>query len=187
MAALAGQAYRGRYEVIVAVDGSTDGTVDALWALPLPVLLKVVEQENRGAAAARNAGARLAGGEILLFLDDDMEADPHLLAEHARSHAAGASAVVGHIPLHPDSPRNFLSAEVGRWAERRRARLAKPGTQLLLLDLLTGNLSVRRDVFERLGGFDQRFTEGGSFGNEDLDFGYRLLGSGVAVVTRPPL
>ena len=179
--ALADLAYGGEVEVIVVVDGSTDGTADALRALTLPVPLRVVEQENRGAAAARNAGARLARGEILLFLDDDMEADPRLLAEHARSHAGGASAVIGHIPLHPDSPPNLLSREVGRWAERRRGRLAAPGAKLALSDLLTGQLSVRRELFEQLGGFDRSFTAGGSFGNEDLDFGCRLLGSGASV------
>ncbi|MFZ1429560.1 MAG: glycosyltransferase, partial [Geminicoccaceae bacterium] len=178
---LAEQRYGGDYEVVVVVDGSTDGTAKALRALRLPLALRVTEQQNRGAAAARNIGARLARADILLFLDDDMAADPDLLGAHARAHIAGADAVVGHIPLHPESPRGFLSRAVALWAEQRRERLSEPGARLLLSDLLTGNLSVRRDLFERLGGFDQRFTEGGSFGNEDLDFGVRLLESGAVV------
>ena len=53
---------------------------------------------------------------MLLFLDDDMEADPRLLAEHERSHREGADVVLGDLPLHPDSPRNLLSWGVGAWA-----------------------------------------------------------------------
>lgn len=169
-------------EVIVVVDGSTDGTAGALDAVSLPFPLVVLEQPNSGAAAARNAGAAAATGNILLFLDDDMEAAPDILTAHAESYSDGADAVMGHVPLHPLSPTNFLSRGVGGWAERRRRRLAKPDATLNLFDLLTGQLSVRRDVFFRLGGFDGEFTRDGTFGDEDLDFGYRLLREGYRVV-----
>ncbi|MGN6497084.1 MAG: polysaccharide deacetylase family protein, partial [Tsuneonella sp.] len=78
------------------------------------------------------------------------------------------------MPLDPLSPPGFLSEGVGQWAEARCARLAAGG-ELELHDLLTGQMSVRRSVFEALGGFDESFTRGGGFGNEDLDFGIRLL------------
>jgi len=104
------------FEVVVVVDGGSDGTAAALRALDPPFPLTILEQENSGAAEARNAGARSAGGEILLFLDDDMEADPAMLAEHDRGHRQGADLVVGDMPLHPDSPANLLSWGVGFWA-----------------------------------------------------------------------
>src|SRR3954451_12058345 len=59
-------------ELIVVVDGSRDGTVEALRSLDLPLPLTVHEQPNQGSAAARNAGAAAARGRYLLFLDDDM-------------------------------------------------------------------------------------------------------------------
>lgn len=166
--------YAGHVELIVVVDGSSDGTAEALRELASPWVLHVIEQPNRGAAAARNRGAAAARREILLFLDDDMIAAPDLLAQHAVRYAEGVHAVLGHMPLDPGSPPGFLSEGVGRWAEARLARLAGGGA-LELHDLLTGQLSVRRAVFEALGGFDEHFTRGGSFGNEDLDFGVRLL------------
>jgi GT2 family glycosyltransferase len=166
--------YEGEIELIVVVDGSDDGSATALRDIRCPFAFDVQEQENAGAATARNRGARAATGDILLFLDDDMMAAPDLLTQHALSHRRGADAVFGHIPLDPRSPPGLLADGVGRWADQRGQRLATTG-ELGLFDLLTGQLSVKRRVFEELGGFDEDFTAGGSFGNEDLDFGVRLL------------
>jgi peptidoglycan/xylan/chitin deacetylase (PgdA/CDA1 family)/glycosyltransferase involved in cell wall biosynthesis len=185
VAALAEQRGAPPFEVIVVVDGSTDGSAAALRALAVPFALCVIEQPNSGAASARNAGAGVARGEILLFLDDDMQADPALLAEHDASHHDGADVVLGHLPLHPQSPRNLLSVAVGAWAEERRRRLVVPGARLTLHDLLTGQLSLRRATFEELGGFDVSFTRDGSFGGEDLDLGHRLRRMGLRIVFNP--
>ncbi|NMO90356.1 polysaccharide deacetylase family protein [Actinomycetospora sp. TBRC 11914] len=166
-------------ELIVVVDGSTDGTEQALRELPEPFPTTVLVQPNQGAAAARNAGARHARGEILLFLDDDMEADPELLVEHDAVIGAGADSVVGHLPLATEAPRNLMTIGIERWADRRRERLVDSDGTLELDDLLTGQLSVRAQVFAALGGFDGSFTAGGTFGGEDTDFLYRLRCSGA--------
>ena len=60
--ALCRQNFSEPYEVIVDVDGSTDGTASALRKLDPPVPLVVLEQPNQGAAAARNLGAGVARG-----------------------------------------------------------------------------------------------------------------------------
>ncbi len=171
-------------EVVVVVDGSTDGTAAALRALELPFPLHVVEQANAGAARARNRGATQAQGELLLFLDDDMMAAPDLLQVVRDAHVAGAEAVVGHIPLVPGTDLFDLGEGRGDWPARRRDRLLATGIRTMS-DVLTGQLSVRRDVFEALGGFDERFTAGGSFGAEDQDFGRRLLEGGYRVDFAP--
>jgi GT2 family glycosyltransferase len=181
VSALSNQAFDDNFEVIVVVDGSQDGSVEALKKVNAPYPLLVLEQPNQGRAAALNQGARAARGEILLFLDDDMQAHPRLLAEHDRSHRQGVDMVLGHIPLHPESPANFLSQAVGLWAEERARRLSSPEATLELYDLITGQASVSRQVFNRLGGFDPNFDRGGSFGNEDLDFCYRLQRKGYRV------
>jgi GT2 family glycosyltransferase/peptidoglycan/xylan/chitin deacetylase (PgdA/CDA1 family) len=183
VAALASQTFDD-FEVVVVVDGSTDGSASALRALSTPFQVTVLEQRNLGAGAARNAGAAAARGEILLFLDDDMEADPSLLSEHDRSQREGADLVIGDLPLHPDSPRNVLTRGVASWARSRRDRLAATA-EIPLADLLTGQMSISRDAFERLGGFDASFTRDGSFGGEDIDFGYRVLNAGCRVRFNP--
>src|SRR5579875_2836151 len=148
------------FEVIAVVDGSDDGTAEALRRLRLSFPLRVIEQRRSGPSAARNAGAAAAGGEYLLFLDDDMEADPRMLCEHWRSHREGADIVLGHLPLHPDSPRYLLSEGVGLWARTRAERLAAAGRSIPPWEVITGQLSISRQAFERLGGFDVGFTAG---------------------------
>jgi peptidoglycan/xylan/chitin deacetylase (PgdA/CDA1 family)/GT2 family glycosyltransferase len=181
LTALSGQTFTD-FEAVVVVDGAEEETVTALRAVQTPFDLTVLDRPHEGAAAARNAGAAVARGEILLFLDDDMRPDPALLAEHDRSHREGADLVLGHIPLAADSPATPVVAAVGRWAERRRERLEASGAPIPVPELLTGQLSVRRDVFDRLGGFDTSFTRGGLVPGADRDFGYRARRSGLRIV-----
>jgi GT2 family glycosyltransferase/peptidoglycan/xylan/chitin deacetylase (PgdA/CDA1 family) len=184
VAALDRQSFRD-FEVVVAVDGSTDGTAAALRGLATNFPLRVIEQPNQGRAAAVNAGAEAAGTEVLLILDDDMSADPELLAEHDRSHRDGAEVVMGDLPLDPASPSNLLSWGVGWWAENRGRRLSEPDAEIGITDLLTGQISISRAAFEAVGGFDVGFTRDGLFGGEDLDLGYRLLKAGYEIGFNP--
>jgi GT2 family glycosyltransferase len=138
--------------------------------LTVPFDMRVIEQANGGAASARNRGAAEATGDILLFLDDDMIAQPDLLEQHARTYRDGADAVTGDMPLHADSPPGFLSSGFAMSVDWDRDAPSTP------FDIFTGQLSVRRSVFERLGGFDESFTAAGGYGNEDIDFGVRLVG-----------
>jgi glycosyltransferase involved in cell wall biosynthesis len=183
--ALGRQEFDGDFEVIVVVDGATDGTAEALRGLKVPFPLTVVEQPNGGAAAARNRGATIARADLLMFLDDDMEAHPRLLAEHEESHRAGAAAVLGHLPAHPKSPAGLLADRVKIWADDRGKRLSQPGAELLLEDMLTGQLSVGKALFQDLAGFDTGFRQQATSSNEDLDFGLRLLQEGHRVVFNP--
>lgn len=174
------------FEAIVVVDGSSDGTAAALGELDVSFPLTVIEQSNQGVAAARIAGTAAAAGEILLYVDDDMEADPRMLEEHQRSHGEGFDYVLGDLPLHPDSPRNLLSWGVGYWANSRRERLEAAGNELGIDDMLTGQMSVSRRAYEQVGGFDTSFTkEDGLVPSGDVDFGYRILKAGFRAAFNP--
>lgn len=84
-----------QFEVIVADDGSSDGTSAAVRRLSVPYRLEVVRlPENRGRAAARNAGIQAAAGELLVFLDADMLAPPEFLSRHLACHAGWRDRVV---------------------------------------------------------------------------------------------
>lgn len=162
--------YAGAVEIIIVIDGSTDATAKALAAIECPFSLQIIEQRNSGASSARNHGAALAINDVLLFLDDDMIADPRLLEEHALLHQAGADAVIGDTPIYPGSPAGFLAESVARWIASTSVKFP-----LSPFDIFSGQLSVRRSVFHEIGGFDTAFTSALAFGNEDADIGVRLL------------
>src|SRR4051794_38038558 len=73
-------------EVVVADDGSTDGTADWLRHRSFNVNLRVFTQENRGPAAARNTGVAVAAGKWVAFLGDDTVPSPGWLATHRAAH-----------------------------------------------------------------------------------------------------
>jgi len=166
------------YEIVVVVDGATDGSSEALRPLQSGERLRIVAQENRGLAAARNTGARHAHGELLVFLDDDMECVPQLLAEHARAHESrenGGIAGLGAIYVSPENPPNlaaeYFNRGLGAPYIRQRERPGDPWPENAWS---FGNTSIRRAAFERAGGFDERFRM-----REDGELGVRLRAVGV--------
>jgi glycosyltransferase involved in cell wall biosynthesis len=162
--------YSGSLEIVIVVDGSPDDTASAIKEVECKFPKRVIEQSNQGPAHARNRGAAAANGEIILFLDDDMICAPDLIDQHVGMYHEGADAAVGHIPVDPRSPPGFLRDAVVNWIDSSRV-----GPQLTPFDIFSGQLSVRRSVFEKLGGFDEAFTSGNSFAHEDTDLGVRLL------------
>lgn len=177
------------FEVVVVCDGCTDGTADAAraWAAAHDGLtVTVLDPPNAGAAAARNRGARATAAPLVLFLDDDMIAHPDLLVAHLARHLrTPGGIVIGAVPVDPSSPRSFLTVGLAAWADRRDARLSAPGAVVPADDVLTGQISLPRAVFEALGGFDPRFTAGGTFGGEDVDLGWRARRQGIPIVYEP--
>ena len=121
----------------------------------------MVHAPGAGAAAACNHGAAAATGELLLFLDRHRRPDPGLLATHDRHHRQGAHVVVG-PPGHATLP----------------PRATVPFEVTHLHNIHFRQTSIHRDVFQRLGGFDERFDRGGAARAGDADPGYRLLRAG---------
>jgi GT2 family glycosyltransferase len=178
--ALEQQAYPSdAYEVIVVSDGSTDGTHGYLEALRSPMRLRWFPQANRGPAAARNAGIQEAGGEFVVFIDDDVVPEPQLLAEHARSHHDANHDVVVLGPLL--TPKGF---EMVPWVRWEQEMLMKQYRALLRGDwsatarqFYTGNASLRRSHILAAGGFDEGFRRA-----EDVELAYRLANNGLDFV-----
>lgn len=166
-----------RFEVVVAVDGARDGTAAYLSALAMPYgLVTVASGEPRGPAAARNQGAAAASGELLVFLDDDVEPGPDLLGAHLDAHRRGTQASVGYLPPAFDGrPRDFFQATLHGWWETMFERMRRPGHRYWFRDLLTGNCAIGAACFAELGGFDAAFRC-----HEDYELGVRLIaGKGV--------
>ena len=142
------------YELIVVADGCTDGTMQLLQSWKAPYALTSVEQApGRGAAAARNAGAARASADLLLFLDDDMEASPQLLSEHVRSHRQQPGCVVlGYFPMQPPASDDDVFTKAARiWWADEFANRSQRGYRYTFKDLCTGNVSLSRASFLRVG------------------------------------
>jgi glycosyltransferase involved in cell wall biosynthesis len=157
----------GQFEIIVADDAASEVTrrqVDD-WAARSAISIRYTRPAGgRGPAAARNAGWRLARGNIIAFTDDDCIPDLRWLAEGVQAIEKGAEAVTGRVivPL-PDRPTDY---------ERNAAGLETA-------EFVTANCFIRRGVLEALGGFDERFT---AAWREDSDLQFALLESGRRVV-----
>ncbi len=131
------------HEVIVVDDGSIDGTPGAVAALAEP-RVRYLRQDNAGTSAARNAGAGLARGRWLIFLDDDDEVRPGWLAG-LREVITPAHAVVCCGAEHVDLESGATTLV------RPRAMGPAYDGYVALFD--TGTFAVRRDAFEEIGGY----------------------------------
>jgi glycosyltransferase involved in cell wall biosynthesis len=138
------------YEIIVVNNGSTDRT--AVIARKAGVL--VVESERKFVGVARNLGARQAHGEILAFLDADCFPAEDWLREGVRS-LAQEHCVTGAECGIPDD---------AGWMERSWFSQKRFG-RIEVTHINTANLFVSRELFVKLGGFDETLSSG-----EDYEF-----------------
>lgn len=162
VAALLAQRRPPPWEAIVVDDGSTDGTGEWLRQLP-PPFRAVTGDGASGRGQARNAGARVARGDILLFLDGDMIAMPEMLRTHAALHAARARLVVS------GSPWCWRETPAPTGVQRDADDLAP------WLHFVTRVVSLTQEDFWAAGGFQPAFI---SYGFEDWELGYRLAARG---------
>jgi GT2 family glycosyltransferase len=171
-----------RYEVIVTVDGATDGTTQALQGLQFRHALRwTCLETNQGIAAARNAAARLARHEVLIFLDDDQIASRDLVAVHLDLHQRNDAILVqGYYPLAPGYDRHGGSLIYQRSMLASLAHF--PQLPPLSWHIWGGHISVRRETWQRVGGFDETFRV---YGGEDTDFGMRVAALGIPFVFEP--
>lgn len=196
LAALDAQTYPAELVEVLVVDDGSDPPV-VLEPTPggrEPTLLRQ-EREGFGAGRARNLGASRAMGEVLLFLDADVVAQPQLVEAHARWHAAAADALV-------IGPRRFVLLDevsiadvaAGRIAELAEGHLSEWQGWLepwlvqsadltaargdLFTAVISANLSMRSAFFHALGGF----TSFGRRGIEDTELGWRAFVEGALLV-----
>lgn len=170
-----------QFEVIIIDDGSTDATEQIVTDLALPESFRYIRQCNRGAAVARNHGASLAAGDLLVFLDSDVVPDAHLLQAHLDVHQRHANALcVGRTrSMAPENRSRFYKV----MGQRLFAfDLGEEERFLSFQDLVSRNLSMPRSAFLALGGFNEGFPNSGF---EDTEFAFRAVQAGYELWYSP--
>jgi glycosyltransferase involved in cell wall biosynthesis/peptidoglycan/xylan/chitin deacetylase (PgdA/CDA1 family) len=165
------------FEVIVVVDGSTDGTSEMLDQFATPFRLRPIWQANAGWSAALNRGVRAAEGLYCLFLDDDIVVEPETAEEHLRVQRANGGAVgVGALTLRiPEDADWFVRAYAESW-KNHYSELNECQRTPTWLDCFGGNLSAPRSVLLRIGGVSPDLARG-----RDIELGYRLQHAGLPI------
>jgi len=176
-----------RVEVIVADNGSTDGSLELLsdyaWVRVLPL------GENRGFAGACNAGIQAARGEIILLLNNDTEADPHWLEE-----------IIAAFERHPEA--GLIASKMLLFDRRDTFHTAGdfyrvdgiPGNRGVwqhdegqydreeyVFSACGGSAAYRREMLGQIGLLDEDFF----FSCEDVDLAWRAQLAGYRCVYAP--
>ncbi len=168
----------GDIEMVVVIDGDVDGsrTVAEQAAGDLPVRV-IAFPENRGRAAALNAGFEAARGDVLVRADDDLDLEEDFAEHHWRLHQSSRCGVVGMCrDVFPDTP---YARVYGVHADRKIREMAFQTPPERTWRWWSGNVSTTRDDHDRVGRYDESFRE---YGWEDIDWGYRLHLLGVPIV-----
>jgi len=149
-----------RREILVVDNGSSDATAALIQARPV----RYLHEPKRGVSNARNHGIAQSRGEILAFVDADCQVEPQWLVELVKPFAdPEVGAVAGDLQhVTPSTPAERQAARLlGNW--QRFAFTSNPAYPI------TANAAYRRDVLDRIGGFDPHMTRA-----QDVELGLRF-------------
>ncbi|MEM0156846.1 MAG: glycosyltransferase [Thermoplasmataceae archaeon] len=151
------------HEIVIVDSESEDDTSDIVqhYSEFLPIVFRR-QRSSRG--GGRNIGVKLSRGEYILFLDGDVTASPDLMASYEKSISGGADVIAG------------KTIPVG--VERFRLERVKLFAGGFEITSPSANLCYRKDVFLKLGGFDETFVTA-----EDIDLNFRAVSSGYRADT----
>lgn len=178
---------RIRPEIIVSDNDSRDNTFDHVnsVAQDFPTMMRALRVQRGGKSAAINEAVLAAKGKVLAFLDDDVTVDKTWLRAiedyfHNGNHKVGQGIIRLQSPAREDP-------EIQKLVQRYRTvpKLEHSPNLTEVHSLNGSNFFVLRELFNQVGGLDERLGPGASGTSEDVDLARRLLRSGVAIGYAP--
>lgn len=180
-------------EIIVADDGSSDGTGEMLRELaaraPVPIIHSWQEDKGFRAARSRNLAIAVSSGDYLVMVDGDMVLEQHFVEDHLAFARRGFFVQGPRVLLNEEwsfrlmagggkSPHLFTSGIGNRKNCLRLPLLARIlGRQVkALAGIRTCNFALWQEDAITVNGFDEDFE---GWGREDSEFAARLLNSGL--------
>lgn len=165
------------FEIIVVDDASTPPVAIGETSGGPKIILERTEGLER--SGARNRGASVATGQLLIFLDDDVSVDADFVAGHLQAYAQWPVAlVVGAVDLPPEAMTNPF-ARFRQKLERQAVPLSR-GLASTQNFCTAQNMSMDRKLFQALGGFEPSIVS-----SEDQDLALRHIARGGQIVFLP--
>ena len=164
-----GQMQENDFEVLIGVDGATDGTQKWLSQTKHPFSVQYFQhqgQKNAGRSATRNLTLPHIKGQYTLFLDSDMQAAPDLLSMHLSILQQGKTVSIGTV--HYDNRQQNLWV---RYTSGRGVAKYPHGAEVPHQYFITPNTAIPSTYFLETKGFDEEIRH---YGGEDMEFGYRI-------------
>jgi GT2 family glycosyltransferase len=167
-------------ELIIIVDSNnySDFVKSLVEKYSSVLKIKIYPQANSGRAASRNKGAGLSTGDIIVFLDDDMQAEKGLIEKHIHYHLKNPGIIVsGNGYRNPENATHSFEKYLIKIEEEWKKENTNTGeVTLQKFNFTACNMSLPKSIFHQLGGFDTNFSDG-----EDFDFAVRAINKGIPI------
>lgn len=178
--------YPGKLEIIVVDGMSHDGTREVLRELEARnVDLRIVDNPSKTTPIAMNLGLQSARGDVVLIVGAHCELGPGYISTSTRQLLSykGIACVGGRtIPRAAGGPiQQAIAAVLGSGFGVGNSYYKMPGSRVREVDTVAFG-AYRREVFEKLGGFDERLVR-----NQDIEFNFRVRRAGYKILLDPSI
>lgn len=176
-------------EIVVVNNASKDNTIDVVteWAKASPFPVRLVTETRQGIGPARNCGLRSASGDLFVCTDDDCRLDEDHISRALDYYRADEEPVLRYGGVHLGDPADWPMT-VHTSPHRRQWQKGRPEWGFPAMGNMIGcNFAMPREIFEKIGYYDELFGTKSIPGGEDADYGFRVFHAGYRMEFVPDM